>query len=97
MTYSFLLLFGIRNTVKILIMQGKWRMYFLTTFYVGVFVVAINNIICKPATLLYFTNPSEKEHYEKLAMTTSAGAFYSSAVLGIFLIGTINELGIKLR
>ena len=44
-TYSALLLFGTRNTVKILVMQGKWRMFYLSMFYVCAFFVVVSKLV----------------------------------------------------
>jgi len=43
--YTFVLLFDIRNAAKYLVMQGKWRKFFMTTFYLFTFVVATGRII----------------------------------------------------
>jgi len=101
-TYSALLLFGTRNTAKILVMQGKWRMFYLTMFYVCSFVVVISKLVFLSITLYALNLDDEKEvtvSLETVLMVYNVAnytSFYSSVILGIFQLGTMNELSIKL-
>jgi len=96
--YTGLLFFGVRNTAKYLIGMGKWKHFFLAMFYLFSLSVAVNRI-------LFFVSDDLENiddwRGEKIAVRvngiTSFTSFYSRAALGIFQIGTMNELSIKLK
>jgi len=81
-TYTCTLLFGIRNTAKYLVKQGKWRQFYLSMFYLFTFVVMISGIIDFIATYLHFRTKSERA--ENIASITDFTAFYGKVVLGAF-------------
>jgi len=96
--YTCLLLFGIRNTAKYLVKQGKWRTFFLSMFYLCTFEIATSRIIDFVCAYLTFSKDDQRnEMADTISEIASELAFYGKAALGVFQIGTMNELSIRLK
>jgi len=96
--YIGLLYFGVRNTAKYIIGMGKWKHFFLAMFYFFSLILTVSRLLFFVTN--YLEHIEDYRGYQKASKAngiTSFTSFYSRAALGIFQIGTMNELSIKLK
>jgi len=98
--YTLTLGFAVHNSVRYLVMQGRWENHFLTVFYTLTIMICLTRIC-----FFYFEFMFLKTHqgsgdvtyWRKMVVTTSSAAFTMKAILGVFQINSMVELVIELR
>jgi len=95
--YTGLLFFGVKNTIRYVIRMGKWEHFFMVMFYFFSISVAISRILYFVCDYMSSIDWKGDEMAAKVYRIASFTAFYSKAVLGVFQIGTMNELSIKMK
>ena len=99
-TYSCVLGLSLHNAVKFLALQGRWKNFYLTGFYVLTVLVALTKILfyyssfrilfAEEDDLVLTRNTYVYSYSYNIALTTKA-------TLGIFQIGSMVELAINVR
>jgi len=95
--YTGLFFFGAKNTFRYVIRMGKWQHFFLVMFYFFSLSVAISRIFYFVCQYMWIFDWEGDEMAYTVYLITNMTGFYSKAVLGIFQVGTMNELSIKMK
>ena len=95
--YTGLLFFSGKNTIRYVIRMGKWDNFFVAMFYLFTLAVAFSRILYFLCTYMVYIDWQGWFKAYSVTTITSRAAFYSKAALGVFQIGTMNELSIKLK
>jgi len=99
-TYSFVLGLSLHNALKFLIIQGRWKNFYLTGFYTLTVLVALTRILYFYSSyrmLLAETYDPVWTRYAHIYYYSDSIALSSKAALGIFQIGSMVELAIHVK
>ena len=95
--YTGLFFFGVKNTIRYVIRMGKWEHFFVAMFYFFTLAVALSRIIYFACDYMRHIDWQVYHMANTVITITGRTAVYSKAALGVFQIGTMNELSIKMK
>jgi len=99
-TYTFVLGLSLNNAVKFLVVQARWKTFYLTGFYALTFLVTLGRIVYFYSSLRILL-----AEYQDPVWTRNVYYFYycdnialtSKAALGLFQIGSMIDLAIHVK
>src|SRR6056300_1282063 len=88
-TLSLTLLFALANTVRYLIMEGKWRIYYLSVFYLLVIILTCSRFTFLVLRYNLLEDTNENNRKERAYFVLNLIALYSYIVIGVLKVASI--------